>query len=47
MLVPEGGKTIFGPLEGTPTHQIGFGHSVRIVDVTHVPVLPFHDVPLG
>jgi hypothetical protein len=37
-------KQLHGPLEGMPTHQIAVSHKIRIVDVTHVPVVPFHDV---
>jgi len=44
MLDPEGGKTIFGPLEGTLTHRIAVGHTIRIVVIIHVPVLPFRGV---
>jgi hypothetical protein len=37
-------KQFHVPLEGTLTHQIAVGHIIRIVDVIHVPVLPFHDM---
>jgi len=26
------------------THQIAVGHMIRTVDITHVLVVPFHDV---
>jgi hypothetical protein len=42
MLDPENGKTICGPLEGMLAHQIAVGHMIRIVDITHVAILPFH-----
>ena len=44
MLDPESAKTIFGSLEGTFTHRKAVSHMIRIVDTTHVPILPFHDV---
>jgi hypothetical protein len=44
MLDPARRKTVFGPLGATSTHWIAVGHTIRIVNVTHVPVLPFHDV---
>ena len=31
-------------LEGTSTHQIAVGHTIRIVDVPHVLMVPLHDV---
>ena len=37
-------KQFFGPLDGTLGHQIAVGHTIRIVDVTLVPVVPFHIV---
>jgi hypothetical protein len=39
-------KQFNGPLEGTSTHGIAVGHTVRNVDVTHVPVIPCHDLRL-
>ena len=37
-------KQVCGPLEGTLIHGIAVRHMIRIVSVTHVPVLPFHGV---
>jgi len=37
-------KQFHVPLEGTFTHRIAVGHMIRIADVTHVLVLPFHDM---
>ena len=37
-------KQFRGSLEGMSTHQIAVGHTIRIVDVTHVQVVLFHDV---
>ena len=34
LLDPEGGKQFHGPLEGTSTHWIAIGNTIRIVDVT-------------
>jgi len=31
------------PLQGVSTHQIAVGHMIRIVNVTPVPVVFFHD----
>ena len=39
-------KQFRGPLQGTSTHRIAVGHMVRNVDVTHVPVIPCHDLSL-
>ena len=32
------------PLEGMSIHQIAVGHTIRIFNVTHVPVEWLHDV---
>jgi hypothetical protein len=32
------------PLEGMSNHQIAVGHTIRIVDITPVPVVSFHNV---
>jgi len=38
------GGRIHGSLEGKSTYQIVVGHMIRIVDVTHVLVVLFHNV---
>ena len=37
-------KQFHGPLEGMSTHRMTVGHTIRIVDITHVPVLLIHSV---
>jgi hypothetical protein len=37
-------KQFRGPLEGTFMHRKAVSHMIKTVDVTHVPVVPFHDV---
>ena len=37
-------KKLCGVLEGTSTHRIVVSHTIRIVNLTHVPVVMFHDV---
>ena len=37
-------KQLHDPLEVMSTHQIAVSHTIRIVDVTHVLVVPFHNV---
>jgi len=37
-------KQFRGPLEGTSTHHIAISHTIRTVNITHVPVVLFHDV---
>ena len=44
LLDPEDGKHFGGPLEGMSAHRIAISHMIRIVAVTHVSVVPFHDV---
>jgi hypothetical protein len=39
-----GGKTISWLLEGMSTHRIAVSHKIRMVDITHVPAVPLHDV---
>jgi len=44
LLHPESGKQCRGPLEVTSTRRIAVGHTIRIVDLTHVLVVLFRDV---
>ena len=44
LLDPKGGKQFSGPLEGMSTHRIAVSHMIRIVNVTHVLAVPFHNV---
>jgi len=37
-------KQFCGPLEDTLSHRIAVGHTISIVDITCVPVVPFHGV---
>jgi hypothetical protein len=37
-------KQFHGSLEGALTHQIAVSHMISIVDITHVPVVLFHDM---
>jgi hypothetical protein len=39
-------KQFRGPLEVTSTHWVAVSHTIRNVDVTHMPVIPCHDLRL-
>ena len=39
-----GGKKFRRPFKFTSTNRIAAGHTIRIVDLTYVPVIPFHVV---